>query len=270
MRQIEGIARQLVSLGVLFFTEYLTSPNLETSVDVYNSSSALSDSSASSLSDSEVKRKRVINYLYGAGEEKWVPRTQLIHNEINITAALKKFRDRNVKEAKKMKYLSNLRILSLSFIFPLNKVEYEKSITSHMKEKVAESLWSLASKEVVIFPEISKEAIIYCFNEMNNIEQKYEPEDQLGKYVKQLVLECRDQRNAAINMNSEASFMNKFLMPILDCILINNGYENSIYSMIDGYDGDGKKPDFMFGVKDRKKEIYFFYVEVKRPRQQSK
>lgn len=138
-----------------------------------------------------------------------------------------------------------------------------------MKEKVVESLWSFKSKETN-FPEITKEAVIHCFNELNNVQQKYEPEDQLGKLVKQLVLEYRDQRNAAINMNSEASFMNKFLMPFLNIILVNNGYENSIYSMIDGYDDDGKKPDFMFGVKDRKKEIYFFYDEVKRPRQQSK
>lgn len=121
MRQIEGIARRLVFLGVLFSTEYLTSPNLETSVDVYYSSSALSDSSASSLSDSEVKRKKVINYLSGAGEEKWVPRTQLIHNEINITAALKKFRDRNVKEAKKNEISQQFASSLLVIHFPFQK-----------------------------------------------------------------------------------------------------------------------------------------------------
>jgi len=39
---------------------------------------------------------------------------------------------------------------------------------------------------------------------------------------------------------------------------------------IDGSDAKKrKKPDFMLGIKDRKRELYYFYVEVKRPKVKS-
>lgn len=39
----------------------------------------------------------------------------------------------------------------------------------------------------------------------------------------------------------------------------------TFYSM-DGYEkGESEKPDFMLGIADRKRELYFFYVELKRP-----
>jgi len=39
---------------------------------------------------------------------------------------------------------------------------------------------------------------------------------------------------------------------------------------IDGSDEKKKKkPDFMVGIQDRKRELYFFYVEVKRPKVKS-
>ncbi|RCH80841.1 hypothetical protein CU098_005693, partial [Rhizopus stolonifer] len=35
---------------------------------------------------------------------------------------------------------------------------------------------------------------------------------------------------------------------------------------IDGFDEKKKKsPDFMLGIEDRKREVYYFYIEVKRP-----
>lgn len=39
---------------------------------------------------------------------------------------------------------------------------------------------------------------------------------------------------------------------------------------IDKPDQNGKKPDFMIGTKVKSKELYFFFVEVKRPETTSK
>lgn len=34
--------------------------------------------------------------------------------------------------------------------------------------------------------------------------------------------------------------------------------------------GQKKKSDFQLGIKDRKREIYLFYIEIKRPEKESK
>ncbi|KAG1138949.1 hypothetical protein G6F37_013237 [Rhizopus arrhizus] len=39
---------------------------------------------------------------------------------------------------------------------------------------------------------------------------------------------------------------------------------------IDKPEKNGKKPDFMFGTKIKRREVYFFFVEVKRPEMKSK
>lgn len=56
---------------------------------------------------------------------------------------------------------------------------------------------------------------------------KYEPQDQMGKYVKELVLEYRNQKTAAIKTNS----INKFLMPALNTVLLRDSHSNLVYSM---------------------------------------
>lgn len=38
-----------------------------------------------------------------------------------------------------------------------------------------------------------------------------------------------------------------------------------LINRIDGVEGNGKRPDFMLGIKSRKRVIFFFFVEVKRP-----
>ncbi|KAL7320875.1 hypothetical protein PS15m_000718 [Mucor circinelloides] len=64
--------------------------------------------------------------------------------------------------------------------------------------------------------------------------------------------------------------MNHYLMPFLNSIILEETDESIVYSMIDGSDAKKrKKPDFMLGIKDRKRELYYFYVEVKRPKVKS-
>lgn len=210
------------------------------------------------------------HYFAGDGVKEWEPKNELISNDINITAASKKFRDRNIQAAEASKNMNDVRILSLSFIFPLDKVEKDRSITYHMRGKVVDSLVSLASLREVQFPAVPKEAILYCFDQSDRKKDEYNPDNLMGKYIKELVAQYNSLNNAYIRSTSEASFMNEHLMPFLNTILINQNFEHSIYSMIDGYDIDGKKPDFMFGLKNKHNEIYFFFVEVKRPLQESK
>ena len=38
-----------------------------------------------------------------------------------------------------------------------------------------------------------------------------------------------------------------------------------LINRIDGVEGNKKKPDFMLGIKNRKRTMFFFFVEVKRP-----
>ncbi|KAG1173167.1 hypothetical protein G6F70_005919 [Rhizopus microsporus] len=40
--------------------------------------------------------------------------------------------------------------------------------------------------------------------------------------------------------------------------------EDTMMNMIDKPDDSGKKPDFMIGSRPKKKEFYFFFVEIKR------
>lgn len=39
---------------------------------------------------------------------------------------------------------------------------------------------------------------------------------------------------------------------------------------IDKADHDGKKPDIMIGTESKEKDVYFFYVEIKRPNTSSR
>lgn len=53
----------------------------------------------------------------------------------------------------------------------------------------------------------------------------------MGNYVKDLVLHYNKNNNTSINGNSETTFMNKYLMPVFQIILLDNEIENAIYSM---------------------------------------
>ncbi|KAG1294133.1 hypothetical protein G6F60_006049 [Rhizopus arrhizus] len=66
--------------------------------------------------------------------------------------------------------------------------------------------------------------------------------------------------------NSEASFFIKFLWPIINIMFIDCAKKNAVYSVMDGHEKQEKKrPDFMLGIEDRKRELYYFYIELKRP-----
>ncbi|CAO3658156.1 unnamed protein product [Rhizopus stolonifer] len=69
-----------------------------------------------------------------------------------------------------------------------------------------------------------------------------------------------------VHKKSEASFLDRYLMSFLNAFFLERADDTVIYSIIDGFDEKKKKkPDFMLGIEDRKREVYYFYIEVKRP-----
>ncbi|KAI8078601.1 hypothetical protein BDF21DRAFT_341170, partial [Thamnidium elegans] len=70
--------------------------------------------------------------------------------------------------------------------------------------------------------------------------------------------------------SSEATFTDHYLLPAIRRILLKGANEDMIYAMTDKPDRHKKKPDFMIGTKVKGKEIYFFFVEIKRPGTTSK
>ncbi|KAL0577432.1 hypothetical protein ABG067_008834, partial [Albugo candida] len=85
-----------------------------------------------------------------------------------------------------------------------------------------------------------------------------------------MVRDLVDQRmmhRAKIADRSEASFIEKYLLAIIQRVFLKdaNDDDDLVYALIDktGYGND--KPDIMIGTKIKRKEFYFFFVEVKRP-----
>ncbi|KAI9245446.1 hypothetical protein BY458DRAFT_528873, partial [Sporodiniella umbellata] len=64
----------------------------------------------------------------------------------------------------------------------------------------------------------------------------------------------------------EASFMDRYLMPAIRRVLLQDVGKDILYALIDKPNKDGKRPAFMVGTKFRSKDLYFFFVEVKRPK----
>ncbi|OAD00026.1 hypothetical protein MUCCIDRAFT_156953 [Mucor lusitanicus CBS 277.49] len=66
------------------------------------------------------------------------------------------------------------------------------------------------------------------------------------------------QNRASIVQSSEVTFAEKYLMPIIRRVLLENTKQEMIYAMIDKPIKSGKKPDFMIGTEVKKNELYFF------------
>lgn len=96
-----------------------------------------SNSSTSTLSDNGVKRRKKIDYLSGEGISEWAPQTRLIVKDFDVTEFLKKYRKRNLKIAKKVNDLSDLKLLSLSFIFLVDRYDESKCVTKHLNDNIS-------------------------------------------------------------------------------------------------------------------------------------
>lgn len=109
-----------------------------------------------------MKRRKKVNYFFGRGQKNWVPKQELLVDKVDITSALKKFRKTSVKEAEKGKGLNNLRILSLSHIFSINKVNKDKCVAEYSREDEKKALKKLAKANEPQIPSSPSQAILYC------------------------------------------------------------------------------------------------------------
>lgn len=114
-------------------------------------------SSSSTLSDSGIKRRKTIYYFQGEGLKDWKPQTK----DFDITSFLQKYRKKNMKIARSNSDLSNMKILSLSYIFPVDKYSEDTSITKYFKENVNNHIFNQLYSNIII-EKASTEAVIYC------------------------------------------------------------------------------------------------------------
>ncbi|KAI8050718.1 hypothetical protein BDF21DRAFT_432467, partial [Thamnidium elegans] len=98
-----------------------------------------SESSQSSMSDLEIKRTKKIDYFSGPGE--------------------KKIGDQNIQAVEKTGNVNSMRVLSLSYIFPINMWDNNSCITSYVKQ-TKEVLYAFACKGISM-PKISDEHMLY-------------------------------------------------------------------------------------------------------------
>ncbi|KAI9480419.1 MAG: hypothetical protein EXX96DRAFT_617388 [Benjaminiella poitrasii] len=61
-----------------------------------------------------------------------------------------------------------------------------------------------------------------------------------------------------IYRRSEASFLNHYLMPYIELLVLEETDNVVIYSL------RPKKPDYLLGIENRRRELYFVYVELNR------
>ncbi|KAG1041008.1 hypothetical protein G6F43_012186 [Rhizopus delemar] len=239
---------------------------------------AESPSSNSSISSAEVKRTKKINYFCGNGKKEWNFKEEWIVDSINITKELDRFRRRSIVEVEKNRDINSMRILALSHVFPVNQFDSTRSITQYLDNNERSALKSAISdkRPKVKFGPVK--ALLYCQREASSVEEddednkdNEENEDDVATMaiIKGVVMQLKQNR-ASIAKSSEATFAEKYLMPIIRRVLLENTQENIIYAMIDKSTESGRKPDFMIGTKAKKNEMYFFFIEVKRPETSSK
>ncbi|KAG2234490.1 hypothetical protein INT48_004869 [Thamnidium elegans] len=180
-------------------------------------SPSISDSSISSV---EIKRAKKIAYFLGQGNKKWVTKEKLIVDGIDITDALNRFRKHSIKEAEKTNSLTLTKLKSLSnpvlfrIFFPLT------------------NLLRATGKLRPSLPIASVDAIVHCKNLVDEIEEKNDKmeNDLMTIMVKDLAsYVCK--HNVSIPMSSEASFSEKYIMPAVRRILLENADKNIVYSL---------------------------------------
>lgn len=115
---------------------------------------------------------------------------------------------------------------------------------------------------------------------------EFDPTDEMDKYIKACCLHFKNN-NYAIQINSEASFIKKHLLPFIDEMFLKSPDKNIICAMyalclitisiwanyysnrMDGAEQNGRMPDLKLGYKFKGKPHFAFFVEVKRPGQTS-
>ncbi|KAI8048258.1 hypothetical protein BDF21DRAFT_351819 [Thamnidium elegans] len=180
-----------------------------------------SESSQSSISDLEIKRTKKIDYFSGPGEKKWVPNSWLTLGDTNVTKLFLKFRDQNIQAVEKTGNVNSIRVLSLSYIFPINRWDTNSCITSYVKQ-TKEVLYAFAYKEISI-PKISDECMLYLKKVSDTLDNDdvdistftFEPASELDVNVKAACLEFVSSLAIECSERSEDIFFDRYLKPLL-------------------------------------------------------
>ncbi|KAL9559132.1 hypothetical protein PS6_000936 [Mucor atramentarius] len=219
----------------------------------------LSSDSDTSISCCDIKRRRKIYYLHGDGKKEWQLNKELLVNKVDIMKAFKKFRNKSIEEAEKGSELNSLRIL-------------------HLKSEEKSAVEDLAKELEPKLPRAPAQAILYCKDLIDGVEveggEEEEEQDMMKtiKYLSRAII----SNKAKISCSSEASFSEKYIMPAIRRVILDKSSDSIIYAIIvltnsiDKADKYKKKPDIMIGTEFKKKDYYFFFVEIKRPSTQSK
>ncbi|KAI8377246.1 hypothetical protein BD560DRAFT_348756 [Blakeslea trispora] len=234
--------------------------------------------SNSTVSTAEVKRSRKVRYFLGKGSKSWTPEEELMLGDVNITKMLKKFRNLSISEADKTGSINSLRVLqvALSHVFPINEFDADLCITKYFGEKEADALKEVAAGFKPKIGRAPAKALILC-KKIADGEDEEDEEDEEGDEancqmmhaIKDLALGEKNCRALAAQ-NSEATFIDKHLTPVIKRVLLDGSLRGHTYAIADKAVEGGLKPDFMIGVLKKKKKHLFFFVEVKRPNIQSK
>ncbi|KAG1368958.1 hypothetical protein G6F61_012741 [Rhizopus arrhizus] len=124
-----------------------------------------------------------------------------------------------------------MRVLSLSFMFPVDKRNKSRCISTHSDEEPGAILLKEIYKGIQP-PRVSGDAVLYC-------KALIDGEDAQPSFIVPSALDDAVMKIAAsfavgsaiANDKSEASFMMKYLWPILQVMFLNCAKENTIYSM---------------------------------------
>ncbi|RCH99849.1 hypothetical protein CU097_015641, partial [Rhizopus azygosporus] len=157
------------------------------------------------------------------------------------------------------------RTSSLSHVFLVNKLDPKNCISSYLEEKESKALSDWSHSLCYNIPRASNDAVLYCKSIADGDEAKdfkIEDDSVLSAMIKDLADQLINNK-VKVNQSSEMSFMDKYLIPAIRRVLLNNAAEEVIYSI------NGKKPDFMLGFSKKRQDVYCFFVEVKRPNMKS-
>ncbi|KAF1800801.1 hypothetical protein FB192DRAFT_1428943 [Mucor lusitanicus] len=222
-----------------------------------------SPSSNSSISSAEVKRAKKINYFHGNGKKKWDFKKEWIVDSVNLTKELDKFRRRSIVQVEKDRDINSLRILALSHVFPVNQFDSTRSIAPYFDDATRTALKSAANHLKPTVKLGPAKALLYCQREANlansifksvgEDEQDNEDDEDDEDAAKMAIIKDVSmqlkQNRASIVQSSEVTFAEKYLMPIIRRVLLENTKQEMIYAMIDKPIKSGKKPDFMIGTE---------------------
>ncbi|KAI9486376.1 MAG: hypothetical protein EXX96DRAFT_646198 [Benjaminiella poitrasii] len=192
-------------------------------------------------------------------------KVSLTIDNMNITNKLEKFRTKNINSAKRGDHLNPLRVLSLSFVFPVDKYNKDWRITDHIGKREGTALISFAYEDIKL-KKASSNALLYCKEKLDafiNNEDKtsisLKPSYTMDKAIMKI---CNDifRNKAQAAEKSETTFINKYLMNFITEVILKDADSSIIYSMVDGAEDSSKKrPDFMLVLTNHKVCLYFFY-----------